>query len=54
MIRLRRIYWKPDSLPEDRQACAAWLRACGLLPVPMINNRGGRAIGVWAIRRAGQ
>ena len=51
-MRLRRILWKPHATAEDRQACAAWLRGCGLLPIPMLVKTGGYVLGVWAIKRS--
>lgn len=46
-VRLVRIYWKPTATTEDRRACGAYLRARGLLPIPVICGGGY----VWAIKR---
>ena len=52
MIRLTRITWKATSTTEDRRACGAYLRARGLLPIPIVARRNGEPIYAWAIKRS--
>ena len=51
-MRLARITWKPTATIEDRRACGAYLRARGLLPIPIVAKQKGEPTYAWAIKRS--